>query len=140
MLHPLARLHDLIASACPIDGVAVGRWDDRNTWRIDYAPDATSEQRAVAAQMLAALDVDEFLNPPPAAPMAISPRQARLALLSLGLLDQVNKAIAGGPVEMQIAWEFSTEVRRDDPGLIALAKQLGIADRLPELFTMAVAL
>lgn len=77
---------------------------------------------------------------PPQPPMAVSPRQARLALLSLGLLDQVDALVAQGPAEMRISWEFSTEVRRDDPGVIALATQLGIVDRLPELFTMAAGL
>ena len=77
---------------------------------------------------------------PPQPPMAISPRQARLALLALGLLDQVNELVAQGPAEMRIAWEFSIEVRRDDPGVIALATQIGIADQLPDLFTMAATL
>lgn len=118
------------------DGALPADWPDRDSW-------IESE----VAQIGWTYADNEFappppapLPPPPSVPMVISPRQARLALLSMGLLDQVNEAIAGGPVEMRIAWEFSTEVRRDDPGVIALAKQLGIADRLPELFTIAAAL
>jgi hypothetical protein len=76
----------------------------------------------------------------PRAPLSVSPRQARLALHALGLLDQVDALVAQGPAELRISWEFSTEVRRDDPGVIALATHLGIADRLPELFTMAAGL
>lgn len=117
------------------DGAIPADWPDRDSW-------IESE----VAQIGWTYADNEFAPPPaeppapPPVPMVISPRQARLALLSLGLLDQVNDVVAGGPVEMRIAWEFSTEVRRDDPGVIALAKQLGIADRLPELFTMAAAL
>lgn len=85
--------------------------------------------------------VGETPTPGPAlAPLAISPRQARLALLSLGLLDQVNDLVAQGPAELRIAWDYSLEVRRDDPGVIALATQLGIADQLTDLFAMAATL
>lgn len=80
------------------------------------------------------------VDTPPQPPLSISPRQARLALLSLGLLDRVNEMVEQGPAELRIAWEFSIEVRRDDPGVIALATQLGIADQLPELFAMGATL
>lgn len=74
---------------------------------------------------------------PVQAPWSISPRQARLMLHSLGILEAANAMIAQSPAELQISWEFSTEVRRDDPGVIALATQLGILDQLPDLFLAA---
>jgi hypothetical protein len=58
-------------------------------------------------------------------------------LLEFGLLDQVEAAIAAAPREVQVAWEFSDEVKRDDPGVVALATTLGIADQLPALFARA---
>lgn len=74
---------------------------------------------------------------PVQAPWSISPRQARLMLHSLGILEAANAMIAQSPAELQISWEFSTEVRRNDPGVIALATQLGILDQLPDLFLAA---
>lgn len=75
-------------------------------------------------------------------PMAVSPRQARLALAQIGLLKQVNAHINSLPEDdvTRIAWEFSNEVRRDDPGVIAMARAFHIEDQLPALFAVAVKL
>jgi hypothetical protein len=51
MLNTTAQqLHAAIEAVCPITGVAIGRIDDRQTWRIDFAPEATAYQRAAAAK------------------------------------------------------------------------------------------
>lgn len=42
------RLHDALAAVCPIDGVSIGRWDNRETWRLDAKPEATQEQITMA--------------------------------------------------------------------------------------------
>ena len=44
-----------IASVCPIDGVAIGDYNDAKTWRIDFAVTATPAQIAAAQQSLAAI-------------------------------------------------------------------------------------
>ena len=49
-------LHKAVAATCPIHGVSIGRRDDRATWRIDFAPEATDAQRVAAAAALAAFD------------------------------------------------------------------------------------
>lgn len=48
----------LTAAGIPIVGVA-GKLSDRSTWRIDFAPEATDEQKALAAQIVAAFDLEK---------------------------------------------------------------------------------
>ena len=43
----------LRAANVPILGVAIGRETDRGSWRVDYAPEATGEQRMTGAGVLA---------------------------------------------------------------------------------------
>jgi hypothetical protein len=52
----VTRLNAAIAAVCPIDGVSVGTIGDPATVRIDYRPEATTEQRAAAQAALAAFD------------------------------------------------------------------------------------
>lgn len=52
-----AKLHERITAVCPIDGVSVGRKDDKATWRIDFAAGASQPQRVAALAALAAFDV-----------------------------------------------------------------------------------
>lgn len=78
---------------------------------------------------------------PPQVPLQVSPRQARLALLAIGKLEQANAAVEGAGDMVKIAWDFSNYVRRDDPGVIALATSIGIdADSLDQLFIEAAKL
>lgn len=41
-------LHAAIAAVCPIHGVSIGRRNDKATWRIDFAPEATDAQKNAA--------------------------------------------------------------------------------------------
>ena len=50
-------LHEKIGTVCPIHGVAIGRLADKSTWRIDFKPEATTQQRADAQAVVAAFDV-----------------------------------------------------------------------------------
>jgi hypothetical protein len=52
-----ADLHAEIAAVCPIHGVSIGRKNDKATWRIDFAPDATDAQKAAADAVKAAFDL-----------------------------------------------------------------------------------
>ena len=75
-------------------------------------------------------------------PDSVTMRQARLALLGAGMLASVNSAIAG-MTGMQgdaarIEWEFSSEVKRHDPLVMALGPTLGLtAAQLDGLFIAA---
>lgn len=56
-MDPATLVHTALLSAgIPLIGVSIGDATDKATWRIDYAPDATSEQRALGATI-----VDEFV-------------------------------------------------------------------------------
>lgn len=68
----------------------------------------------------------DLADAPVIVPVAVSPRQLRLALLGAGMLDQVSAFVAGAnvPPAARISWEYATEYRRDDPMLNAMAQQL----------------
>lgn len=87
-----------------------------------------------------------FFEPEPEpVPSTVSPRQARLALLGIGLLSSVEQALASIPgVEGEAAridWEYATEVQRHSPLIAALAPALGLTDeQVDDLFRQAVGL
>jgi len=84
--------------------------------------------------------------PPPSVPDAVTMRQARLALLGAGMLDAVEPAIAAIPDPVQrraaeITWEYSTEVRRDNGLIAAIAAKLGLnGQQIDDLFIAGGAL
>ena len=54
-------LHRALSELAPIDGVSIGRRDDKSTWRIDFKTEATKEQQAVAQTFLRDFSVDSHL-------------------------------------------------------------------------------
>lgn len=71
---------------------------------------------------------------------SITPRQARLKLLELGLLDSLEVIITTNRA-WQIEWEFATEVKRDSPLVDAVAAQAGMTDeQLDTMFKEAAKL
>ena len=67
-------------------------------------------------------------------PTMLTPRQARLALLNAGLLDEAEALLANDRA-MQIWWEYSLDIQRDHPMVTALAVQLDLDDEgLDNLF------
>ena len=93
-------------------------------------------------------DGDEFTEPvppPPTIPSAVTMRQARLALLGAGLLDDVDAAINAMPSPQKeaarIEWEYSQEVQRHNGFVSVLAPMLGLTDaQLDTLFVVAAGL
>lgn len=79
-------------------------------------------------------------------PASVTMRQARLALLGAGLLDDVDAAIASIPDPVtrraaQIEWEFSNEVQRFNEFTSMLGSGLGLsAAQIDQLFLQAVTL
>lgn len=79
-------------------------------------------------------------------PQVVTMRQARLALLQAGLLDQVDAALAAIPDEAarkaaQIEWEYATEVHRTSPLTLSLGAALSLDDaEMNALFREASAL
>lgn len=60
-------------------------------------------------------------------PQVVTIRQAKLALLQAGLLDNVDAAVAQADRATQIEWEYATEVKRNWPTLLTLAAAMGIS-------------
>lgn len=82
---------------------------------------------------------------PEGPPTVVTMRQARLALLQVGLLTQVNTAVAAMPGAQgdaaRIEWEFSSTVERNRPLVQALGAALGLTDaQLDDLFRLAATL
>lgn len=77
----------------------------------------------------------------PPVPHTVTPRQIRLALIEVGLDDQVDALLGSQSKEVRVAWEYATQVDRDNP-LIAMAQQLlGMTDgQADDLFRLAASL
>lgn len=75
-------------------------------------------------------------------PQVVTMRQARLALLSMALLDDIPLAIAQLPSprkeQAEIEWEYSQTVERTKPFVISIGAALNFD--LDELFTLAATL
>ena len=72
-------------------------------------------------------------------------RQARLALLAAGLLDDVEAAIAGmdepAKTAAQIEWEYSNALERDNALVAVLGPALGLStNQVDDLFRAAAQL
>ena len=73
----------------------------------------------------------------------VTMRQARIALLEVGLLDSVESAIASIPDPVQrkkaeIEWNYSQEVQRHNGFVSVLAPMLGLTDeQTDQLFMRA---
>jgi hypothetical protein len=89
----------------------------------------------IAAPAWAHPDPDPWVPPPP---RIVAPRQARIALNSMGLRQQVEDAVAAAGQDIQDTWEFATSIDRDHWTFQALAAELGFTEELlDELFRTA---
>lgn len=82
---------------------------------------------------------EPYINP---VPQEITMRQARLALLDIGLLDNVTVVINSLPepdkTKAQIEWEYSNALQRDNPFVTILGNALGLSsDDIDNLFITA---
>lgn len=116
------------------DGKVVGFGPDDD----NYAPAVPPGGRIGLA------DAVPTIAPPPTTQVTM--RQARLALLGAGLLDDVHAAIAAiaDPTQRktaEIEWEYAQTVDRGSSFTQQLAAGLGLtAEQLDALFTQAAAL
>ncbi len=103
----------------------------------DFDIERLSEYRVIDGQVVL---------PPPTPVTAVTMRQARLALLGAGLLDDVDAAIASIPDPVQrkaaqIEWEYATIVERNSALIQQLAPALGLTEaQMDELFATAARL
>jgi hypothetical protein len=99
-------------------------------------------QRALTPEEIAAIPPEM----PAPIPRRVTMRQARLALLGAGLLEQIDTAINAIPDETErkaakINWEYAQEVDRDHQWVQGLSVALELSEaQLDALFTQAAAL
>jgi hypothetical protein len=68
----------------------------------------------------------------------ITPRQARLALLGAGLLDQVNASVTAAGGASLITWEYASTIERTDPLILSFGTSLGLTSaQIDALFVTA---
>ena len=71
-------------------------------------------------------------------PQTVTPRQARLGLLSMGLLDQVGVAVEQAGSAAKITWEYATTIDRTDALVNDLGAALGLTtEQIDDLFRQA---
>lgn len=67
-------------------------------------------------------------------PTMLTPRQVRLALLAVDLLDDAELLVTNDRA-LQVWWEYSLDIQRDHPMITTLAVQLDLNDeQLDNLF------
>lgn len=88
-------------------------------------------------------ELPQYVEPPPQIPSVITMRQARLAMLSSGLLDKVEPAIATieGADKKSIAeieWQFSQSIERSAPWFSEITNAMGLtSEQVDSLFKQA---
>lgn len=83
----IRQLHLIVEAVCPIDGVSIGRKDDKSTWRIDFKTEATPAQQQAARDVVLAFDV--FLKEREIE--RLEERQARRKVLLEAFIDTLDK-------------------------------------------------
>ena len=106
----------------------------------------TDRQEAIDAIHAVYPDYEPPEWEPPTLPDSVTMRQARIALLQSGVLDQVDAAIAAipDPAERraaEIEWEYGAVVDRLSPWVVSLTAALGMTPQeVDGLFRLAVTL
>ena len=79
----------------------------------------------------------ELIEIPKVVPQSITPLQAKLQLLKLGLLDEVE-ALVTGDRTAQLYWEYASVIERDNDILLLMANSLGLtSEQVDEMFIEA---
>ena len=74
-------------------------------------------------------------------PQQVTMRQARIALLSAGLLDDVEMVITAAGRAAQLEWEYAAVVDRSNPAVAAVQQQKALTDaQIDDLFREAAKL
>ncbi|WP_313135526.1 hypothetical protein [Stutzerimonas nitrititolerans] len=86
-----------------------------------------------------------WVVPPTPVPQSVTMRQARLAMLGAGILDDVETAIVAMEGDegraARIDWEYALDVRREWPLINSLGSQLGLTEQqIDDLFIAAASI
>ena len=117
-------------------------YDGTEILHVDMELKVVEVSKGIRAKTEAELTADRKAK----VPRIITMRQARLQLLTLGLLDDVEAVIASiqdanMKRAVQIEWEYAKDVERNSPTIGMLAQAVGMDDEaLDNLFIEAVKL
>lgn len=119
---------------------AGGIQDRRFSWGDDgqfvFHPEVSQADRDAVLAVYAAHDP---MRAP--VPQFVTPLQARRALLAAGKLAEVQAYVDAATADVQLAWEYATEIRRDNPIILAAAGELEWTEQqLDQLFIDAAGL
>lgn len=126
-------------SADPLVIVAVSGISG-NSYVIDGGIGLVSPTTASAENVEAELPIlwANPYTPPTPPPSPVTPLQIRRALNASGMRGMVEAALVAAPQDAKDAWEFATEIKRDDATLNAMAADLGMTPtQIDGLFTLA---
>jgi len=106
---------------------------------IDWLIPPTAEELAIAADVIAdydSLEADYLANQEALANRvtSLTMRQARLQMLAMGVLSQVETAVAQAGQAAQIEWEYARTVDRDNALFQSIKTALGFTDEQEEIF------
>ena len=118
----------------------VSEWDGVTPWEPPVGTSAVPCPDHVSTGY--AYDGQTWTPPGPATPsvpIEIPQWQARTALHRAGLLSQIEAAVAAsGNPEVQIAWQYAPNIRRDSAFVLEMASALGLSNaQLDGLFIAA---
>jgi len=70
--------------------------------------------------------------------LSVSPLQIRRALRQAGLFEAVSAFVSSADDDVQDAWEYATQIDRDNPLIVAAAQALSVTDaQVDDLFRKA---
>jgi hypothetical protein len=114
---------------CDINGV---------TSFVPVAPGNSDYAAIMALVADGELVIAPYVSPPAAPVTQVTMRQARLALLAAGLLDDVEALITQTDKAVQIEWEYATVVYRDSPLVESITSNLNLtAEQVNTMFSEA---
>jgi hypothetical protein len=115
---------------CASVGDTLGDWRLVERWLTDAPPSQWHESVGwtITCDGTKVLKTINYEAKPSIVPSKITPRQARLALLGAGILDQVEAAVNAAGGATKITWEYATEINRGDTLIAALSKSLGLTE------------
>jgi hypothetical protein len=114
---------------CDINGV---------TSYVPVAPGNSDYAKIQELVVLNELTIAPYEPPAPPPVTQITMRQARLQLLSSGLLDDVETLITQADKAVQIEWEYATTVQRDSELVVTIGSELGLTEQdIDQMFMSA---